>query len=66
MITPLSQWNLRRRRRVRADGALNMKVSPREQVESLPTDALFAYASELLQESAARRRPAVLARRGVG
>ena len=34
---------------MRADGALNMKVSPREQVESLPTDALFAYAAELLR-----------------
>ena len=49
VITPLSQWNLPPQARVRADGALNMKVSPREQVESLPTDALFAYASELLR-----------------
>ena len=49
VITPLSQWNLPPQAQRGADGALNMKVSPREQVESLPTDALFAYAAELLR-----------------
>ena len=68
VITPLSQWNLRRRQRVRADGALNMKVSPREQVESLPTDALFAYASELLRRNPphAADQPVLARLRGVG
>ena len=68
VITPLSQWNLPPQATRARDGALNMKVSPREQVESLPTDALFAYASELLRRNPARRRPAragPAARRGL-
>ena len=50
------------------DGALNMKVSPREQVESLPTDALFARRRAAAPEPATRRRPArtgPAARRGL-
>ncbi|MBR8657693.1 DUF1254 domain-containing protein, partial [Achromobacter sp. Marseille-Q0513] len=68
-ITPLSQWNLPpQAQRVRADGSLNMKVSPREQVESLPTDALFAYASELLRRNPphAADQPVLARLRGVG
>ncbi|WZB62912.1 DUF1254 domain-containing protein [Achromobacter xylosoxidans] len=69
VITPLSQWNLPpQAQRVRADGALNMKVSPREQVESLPTDALFAYAAELLRRNPphAADQPVLARLRGEG
>ena len=53
---------------MRADGALNMKVSPREQVESLPTDALFAYAAELLRRNPphAADQPVLARLRGEG
>ena len=52
----------------RAPTALNMKVSPREQVESLPTDALFAYAAELLRRNPphAADQPVLARLRGEG
>lgn len=53
-LTPLAQWNLPpQSRRVKADPSLDLKTPAREQVESMPTDAFFTYAAELL-----RRNPA--------
>lgn len=53
-LTPLAQWNLPpQSQRIRADPSLDLKTPVREQVESMPTDAFFTYAAELL-----RRNPA--------
>ncbi|MPS80519.1 MAG: DUF1254 domain-containing protein [Achromobacter sp.] len=51
-LTPLSQWNLpAQSQRVKSDPNLDLKISVREQVESMPTDAFFAYAAELLRKN---------------
>lgn len=53
-LTPLAQWNLPpQSQRIKADPSLDLKTPVREQVESMPTDAFFTYAAELL-----RRNPA--------
>lgn len=50
-LTPLSQWNLpAQSQRVKSDPNLDLKVPVREQVESMPTDAFFTYAAELLRK----------------
>lgn len=50
-LTPLAQWNLpAQSQRVKADPNLDLKISVREQVESMPTDAFFTYAAELLRK----------------
>jgi hypothetical protein len=51
VLTPLAQWNLPAQpQRAKADPSLDMKIPVREQVESMPTDAFFAYAAELLRK----------------
>ena len=51
-LTPLAQWNLpAQARRLRSDPSLDLKIPVREQVESMPTDAFFAYAAELLRKN---------------
>ncbi len=51
-VTPLAQWNLPpQSQRVKADPSLDLKISVREQVESMPTDAFFTYAAELLRKN---------------
>lgn len=53
-LTPLAQWNLPpQSQRIKADPSLDLTTPVREQVESMPTDAFFTYAAELL-----RRNPA--------
>ncbi|WP_454672909.1 DUF1254 domain-containing protein [Achromobacter pestifer] len=50
-LTPLSQWNLpAQSQRVKSDPNLDLKIPVREQVESMPTDAFFTYAAELLRK----------------
>lgn len=50
-LTPLAQWNLpAQSQRVRSDPNLDLKTPVREQVESMPTDAFFTYAAELLRK----------------
>ncbi|QYJ21979.1 DUF1254 domain-containing protein [Achromobacter sp. ES-001] len=51
-LTPLSQWNLpAQSQRVKSDPNLDLKIAVREQVESMPTDAFFTYAAELLRKN---------------
>lgn len=51
-VTPLAQWNLPpQSQRVKADPSLDLKIPVREQVESMPTDAFFTYAAELLRKN---------------
>lgn len=51
-LTPLSQWNLpAQSQRVKSDPNLDLKIPVREQVESMPTDAFFTYAAELLRKN---------------
>ncbi|CUI99331.1 Uncharacterized conserved protein [Achromobacter xylosoxidans] len=51
-LTPLAQWNLpAQSQRVKADPSLDLKTPVREQVESMPTDAFFTYAAELLRRN---------------
>lgn len=50
-LTPLAQWNLpAQSQRVKSDPNLDLKIPVREQVESMPTDAFFTYAAELLRK----------------
>lgn len=50
-LTPLSQWNLpAQSQRVKSDPNLDLKIAVREQVESMPTDAFFTYAAELMRK----------------
>lgn len=50
-LTPLSQWNLpAQSQRLRSDPNLDLKIPVREQVESMPTDAYFTYAAELMRK----------------
>lgn len=52
VLTPLAQWNLpAQAQRVKSDPALNLRIPVREQVESMPTDAYFEYAAELLRKN---------------
>lgn len=51
VLTPLAQWNLPAQApRAKADPSLDLKIPVREQVESMPTDAFFTYAAELLRK----------------
>ncbi len=50
VLTPLAQWNLpAQARRAKPDPSLDMKTPVREQVDSMPTDAFFTYAADLLR-----------------
>ncbi|QEK90582.1 DUF1254 domain-containing protein [Achromobacter insolitus] len=52
VLTPLAQWNLpAQSQRVKADPSLNLQIPVREQVESMPADAFFEYAAELLRKN---------------
>ncbi|SSW70603.1 DUF1254 domain-containing protein [Achromobacter agilis] len=52
ILTPLAQWNLpAQAQRLRADPSLDLATPVREQVESMPTDAFFTYAAELLRRN---------------
>lgn len=51
VLTPLTQWNLpAQARRPKADPSLDLKTPVGEQVDSMPTDAFFTYAAELLRK----------------
>ncbi|MEN4921412.1 DUF1254 domain-containing protein [Achromobacter spanius] len=51
VLTPLAQWNLPAQPpRVRPDPSLDLKIPVREQVDSMPTEAFFTYAAELLRK----------------
>lgn len=51
VLTPLSQWNLPAQApRPKADPSLDLKTPVSEQVDSMPTDAFFTYAAELLRK----------------
>lgn len=51
-LTPLAQWNLPAQAQgVRADPSLDLATPVRVQVESMPTDAFFTYAAELLRKN---------------
>jgi len=50
VLTPLAQWHLpAQAQRLRSDPRLDLTTPVREQVESMPTDAFFTYAAELLR-----------------
>ncbi|WMD19596.1 DUF1254 domain-containing protein [Achromobacter seleniivolatilans] len=52
VLTPLAEWNLpAQTQRVKSDPSLDLKIAVREQVESMPTDAFFTYAAELLRKN---------------
>ncbi|MGY6268233.1 DUF1254 domain-containing protein [Achromobacter denitrificans] len=52
VLTPLAQWNLpAQAQRLRSDPSLDLATPVREQVESMPTDAFFTYAAELLRRN---------------
>ncbi len=52
ILTPLAQWNLpAQAQQVKSDPSLNLQIPVREQVESMPTDAYFEYAAELLRRN---------------
>lgn len=52
ILTPLAQWNLpAQAQQVKSDPSLNLQIPVREQVESMPTDAYFEYAAELLRKN---------------
>ncbi|WP_338880796.1 DUF1254 domain-containing protein [Achromobacter veterisilvae] len=52
VLTPLAQWNLPpQAQRPRSDSTLDLATPVREQVESMPTDAFFTYAAELLRRN---------------
>lgn len=51
VLTPLAQWNLPAQApRPKADPSLDLNIPVREQVDAMPTDAFFTYASELLRK----------------
>ncbi|AVJ25966.1 DUF1254 domain-containing protein [Achromobacter spanius] len=51
VLTPLAQWNLPAQApRTKPDPSLDLKIPVREQVDSMPTDAFFTYAAELLRK----------------
>lgn len=51
VLTPLAQWNLpAQAQRPKADPSLDLKTPVSEQVDSMPTDAFFTYAAELLRK----------------
>jgi len=69
LLTPLAQWNLPAQpQRVKSDPNLDLKISVREQVDSMPTDAFFTYAAELLRKHPphATDQPVLAALRRVG
>jgi hypothetical protein len=48
-ITPLSEWGKTRRPvEFKVDASVDMKTSPREQVDNMPIGQFFAYAAELM------------------
>ncbi|EHK64946.1 DUF1254 domain-containing protein [Achromobacter arsenitoxydans] len=50
VLTPLAQWNLpAQAARTKPDASLDLKIPVREQVDSMPTEAFFTYAAELLR-----------------
>jgi hypothetical protein len=49
-VTPLSEWGRSPRPvEVKADPTIDMKTPPKVQIDSMPADKFFAYASELLK-----------------
>jgi len=49
-ITPLSEWGRSPKPvEVRTDPAIDMKTSPKAQVDTMPADKFFAYAAELMK-----------------
>ncbi len=69
VLTPLAQWNLpAQAQRVKSDPSLNLRIPVREQVESMPTDAYFEYAAELLRKNPPHPtdQPALAKLRGAG
>jgi len=51
VLTPLAQWNLPAQApRTKPDPSLDLKIPVSEQVDSMPTDAFFTYAAELLRK----------------
>lgn len=69
LVTPLAQWNLpAQAQRLKADPSLNLRIPVREQVESMPTDAYFEYAAELLRKNPphATDQPVLARLRGAG
>lgn len=50
VLTPLAQWNLpAQASHAKPDPSLDLKIPVREQVDSMPTEAFFTYAAELLR-----------------
>ncbi|MDB5593071.1 MAG: hypothetical protein JWM36_32 [Hyphomicrobiales bacterium] len=48
-ITPLSEWGQTRKPvELKVDPSVDMKTSPREQVDTMPVGRFFAYAAELM------------------
>jgi hypothetical protein len=48
-ITPLSEWGKTRKpAELKVDPSVDMKTSPREQVDTMPIGRFFAYAAELM------------------
>jgi len=51
VLTPLAQWNLPAQApRTKPDPSLDLNTPVSEQVDSMPTDAFFTYAAELLRK----------------
>lgn len=52
ILTPLAQWNQpAQSQQIKSDPTLDVRTPVREQVESIPTDAYFTYAAELLRKN---------------
>lgn len=52
ILTPLAQWNQpAQSQQIKADSTLDTRSPVREQVESMPTDAYFTYAAQLLRKN---------------
>jgi len=69
VLTPLAQWNLpAQASHAKPDASLDLKTAVREQVDSMPTDAFFTYAADLLRKHPphATDQPVLAKLRGVG